>query len=85
MKKKPLYFKRHRNPTESELIELSAALREDTKTNILKMLQIVENQLNASGLTLEYGVISLLRRQYARGDIDRETLFHWLRVEGLLK
>lgn len=85
MKKKPLYFKRHRNPTEAELIELSTTLKENTKTNILKMLQIVENQLNDFGLILEYGVISLLRRQYARGDIDRETLFHWLRVEGLLR
>lgn len=77
--------KTRRNPNESDLIELTRLNREQSKSNLLKMLKLVENELGASNLLVEFGVVSLLRRQYDRGDIDRETLFHWLRVEGLLK
>ena len=49
------------------------------------MLLRKEKELNMTDeYVIEFGIISLLRRQYARGDITQESLFHWLKQEGLM-
>jgi hypothetical protein len=72
------------NPAEPDLIELGEIVRTETKKNIIDMIYEVEGQLMQAGNTPAAIILSLLRRQFARGDIDQETLFYWLRVEGLV-
>ena len=66
-------MKKRRNPTN------------EIKESIIKMLLRKEKELNMTDeYAIEFGIISLLRRQYARGDITQESLFHWLKQEGLM-
>ena len=66
-------MKKRRNPTN------------EIKESIIKMLLRKEKELNMTDeYVIEFGIISLLRRQYARGDITQESLFHWLKQEGLM-
>jgi hypothetical protein len=74
-----------KNPTENtKLIELNEIIQTETKNNILDALYTVENQLALAGDMHASITLSLLRRQFSRGDIDQKTLFYWLKTEGLI-
>lgn len=76
-------LRRLANPSESEIIELGETIRTETKKNIIEMIYIVEGELMKEGNIPAAVILSLLRRQFTRGDIDQETLLYWLKVEGL--
>lgn len=73
-------LRRVRNPESKNMEEI---VQNETKKYILDYFETIEQYYNETGLILEYATLSLLRRQFARGDIDRETLFYWLKTEGL--
>jgi hypothetical protein len=76
-----LSLRRVRNPEPKNIEDI---VQNETKKYILDHLEAIEKHYNESEFVIEYATMSLLRRQFARGDIDRETLFYWLKTEGLV-